>query len=91
MYICQLCGENSKPGEECHKVVTERRHHQHPERLAGGPLGTKYVADRGGPGTQIVSEVNACARCAAHTVAKMTGGAFESALAYALGEPSTQG
>ena len=58
-YRCQECGKAVKPGEPAHRVVTEVRAVTYPlRRNARGD-----VIDKGGSGSEIVSEKTLCGSC----------------------------
>jgi len=57
MFRCNNCDKISEAGEKQNKVVTETRQHVHYQLDKNGET---YIAGRG---TQIVKEINYCARC----------------------------
>jgi len=62
MFICGKCKEPIGPGTSPIKVVTKTKSVIHPERTYKRK-GEK-VNDRGGSGTQIVTEEDRCLECA---------------------------
>jgi hypothetical protein len=58
-FRCEICGKLQPARSAPHKVVTETRRKNYPERRKG----TKVI-DYGGSGYETVSEVNACEKCA---------------------------
>lgn len=55
MFVCEKCGEQSKPGEASYKVVVERRVKTYPPR--------PRKEDPGGQGFETVRELTCCEGC----------------------------
>lgn len=73
MYNCYLCGKIVPPRTPCHKLTKTRIFH-HPYRARvqkrwvfdkNGKWKMEWRDDKGGVGTQIVSEKTICPECAA--------------------------
>jgi len=62
MFQCGICHEQSKDGDKAEHVVLLVRDCSHPGREY--KYRKEFRKDRGGSGTQIVSEVLACKPCA---------------------------
>ena len=69
MYICQVCGKASKPGEKRATRVVQTRTHTFPYRSKVNRIKreghVEWLDDRGGVGEQIVLEKHGHERCLA--------------------------
>ncbi len=72
MYNCSLCGKTASPRTPCYKLIKTRTFH-HPYRPKvqkrwvfdkNGKWKMEWRDDKGGVGTQIVSEKPICPECA---------------------------
>lgn len=75
MFICQICGKPSKPGEKCHFIIAKRKLITHPFRSSVHKMKnletgrSEYKEDPGGKGFQIAKELKACGSCKDYTPA----------------------
>lgn len=74
MFNCQICGAAVPPRTKAARIVLETRVRQYPKRFLPAKVSLNgrrrksdepVVIDRGGRGTEIVREANACPACAA--------------------------
>lgn len=74
MFHCEICGAQVPPRTKAARIVLETRVRQYPKRYLPPKAGLNgrrrksgepVVIDRGGRGTEIVREANACPACAA--------------------------
>jgi hypothetical protein len=62
-FRCGFCNKAQEAGTSPVMVVTETRAKNYPERRKQTRMGNKVI-DKGGQGSEIVSEVRACEKCA---------------------------
>lgn len=60
MFICQSCGKNSEPHVSPVKVITETRERKYTNTIKKGKKTFKTTTY----GSEIVSEVSCCGKCA---------------------------